>query len=550
MDVRGAGTLGLMLVALGLGSGSAMAETYYAAPVAGDGEFSGGTCTADSPCWPDEAIESAVASNDGPDVVQLAAGTYSGRQGTVSIDEWPLTSDPITIAGAGATETILAGSGVPENIEAVLRFGSTADETAPGNITLRDLTVSIPTAADADTNAIVTRVERLALDRVRIRTAKTGARSERNGIWSRRPDAELVLDHVDIRPTEASYQPDTGNGVFAFGPLTVRDSRVQVDNLGSDGRVVPIHARNDLVLQRSRVEGGTLALRFQQDGPPITGLVDSSTLRGAAVGILYVPQASASLAVRNSEIQSAYSLAQRVSIGTTGGFGTGALTIDSSVLRDPTEVGGLAVTCTYSHVSDEETRCPDSSNLRGNDAGGIDLGNPAPLSAQESPTDLEGAPRVAACLGTVARRDIGPIEIAGVSPCLQPLPDDPGGGGTTAPPGTNGTPGGGSTPAATSAPRLFNLDLASQRFRAKKGTRVWFTLSRAARVEVVAYRMAGKRKITVATLSLAGAAGGNDLALRLKHLKRFKRGKHRIAFTPVSDDGARGVPRTIKVRLR
>ena len=291
MDVRGAGTLGLMLVALGLGSGSAMAETYYAAPVAGDGEFSGGACTVASPCWPDEAIESAVASNDGPDVVQLAAGTYSGRQGTVSIDLWPLTSDPITVVGAGATETILAGSGVPENIEAVLRFGSTEDETAPGNVTLRDLEVSIPAAADADTNAIVTRVERLALDRVRIRTAKTGARSERHGIWSRRPDAELVLDHVDIRPTEASYQPDTGNGVFAFGPLTVRDSRVQVDNLGSDGRVAPIHARNDLVLQRSHVEGGTLALRFQQDGPPISGLVDSSTLRGAAVGILYVPQA-------------------------------------------------------------------------------------------------------------------------------------------------------------------------------------------------------------------------------------------------------------------
>ena len=114
MDVRGAGTLGLTLAALGLWSGSARAETYYAAPVAGDGGFSGGACTAVSPCWPDEAIESAVASNDGPDVVKLAAGTYSGPKGTVSIDEWPLTSDPITIVGAGAASTVLAGSGDPE----------------------------------------------------------------------------------------------------------------------------------------------------------------------------------------------------------------------------------------------------------------------------------------------------------------------------------------------------------------------------------------------------------------------------------------------------
>jgi hypothetical protein len=550
MDFRGAGTLGLTVVALGLGAGPATAETYYAAPVAGGGGVSGGACTADSPCWPDEAIEWAVASNDGPDVVRLAAGTYSGRRGTVSIDEWPLTSDPITIAGAGATETVLAGSGVPENLEAVVRLGSAVDETAPGNVTLRDLTVSIPAAADPDTSAIVTRVQRLALDRVRVRTPRTGARSERHGIWSRRPDAALVLDHVDIRPTEASSQPDTGNGVFAFGPLTVRDSRIQVDNFGSDGRVAPIHARNDLVLQRSRLEGGTLGLRFQQDGPPVSALVDSSTLRGAAVGILYVPEGGASLALRNSEIQGAYSLLQRISIGTTSGFGSGALIVDSSVLRDPTTVARLTVTCTYSRVSDEESKCPDGSNLRGSDPSGIDAGNPAPLTAQESATDLDGAPRVAACLGSSARRDIGPIEIAGVSPCLLPAPPPAPAGGTT--PGTAGTPGPGATPTpgTAAAPRLLNVDLAAPRFRARTGTRVWFTLTRPARVAVTAYRMAGRKKVTVSTLSLAGAAGGNDLALRFKRLKAFKRGAYKIRFAPVSADGARGSARTIKATLR
>ena len=546
MDVRAAGIVALTLAALGLGSGPALAATYYAAPAGG------GDCSESSPCWPDEALEAAVASNDGPDTVRLAAGTYTGPSGSVSIDEWPLTSDPITVVGAGDTETILAGSGVAENVEAVVRLGSTTDETAPGRLTLRDLTVSIAAAADVDTNAIVSRVQRLALEHVRIRMGKTGATSERHGIWSRQYDSELVLDDVDIRPTEASYQPDTGNGVFAFGPLTVRDSRLQVDNLGSNGRVVPIHARNDFVLQRSRLEGGTLGLRYQQElgNPPIEGLVDSSTLRGAAVGILFAPEGSASLALRNSEIQNAYSLVQRISIGTTGGFGSGPITIDSSVLHDPTEVAGMPVTCTYSRVSEEESRCPDGSNVRGN-ASGIDLGNPAPLTAQESSTDLEGAPRVAACLTTTPRRDIGPIELAGGSPCLSATP---GPGPGPGPGGPAVTPGGGSTtgppPGAASAPRLLKLALAATRFRAKRGTRVRFTLSRAARVQVLVYRMAGKRRITVARLSLAGAAGRNDLALRLKRLRRFKRGAHRIAFTPVSADGARGATRIVKVRLR
>lgn len=547
MDVRGAGTLGLTLIALGLWSGSARAETYYAAPVAGDGAFSGGACTAVSPCWPDEAIESAVASNDGPDVVKLAAGTYSGPNGTVSIDEWPLTSDPITIAGAGAASTVLAGSGNPGNVEAILRFGSAQDETAPGNITLRDLGVTIPAAADPDTSAIVSRTQRLALDRVHVRTPKTGARSERHGVWSRRADAELVLDHVDIRPTESTYQPETGNGVFAFGPLTVRDSSIKVDNLGSDGRVSPIHARNDLVIQRSRLEGGTLGLRFQQDGPPVTGLVDSSTIGGAAVGILYVPAGSASLAVRNSEVQRAYSLIQRVSIGTTSGFGSGALTVDSSVLHDATTVGGLTVSCTYSRVSEEETQCPDASNLRGDATSGVDRGNPAGLTAQESKTDLDGAPRVAACLGTQARRDIGPIEATGAGQCLAAKPPpDPGGGGGGNPPPPGGGGGGNPPPVGSTAPRLLNVDLAKSRFRARTGTRVWFTLSRAAAVEVAVTR--GGR--IVAKLSLPGAAGGNDLKLRFKPPKSFKRGPHRIAFTPVAADGTRGASRTVKATLR
>jgi hypothetical protein len=558
MDVRAAGIAGLTLVVLGLGTGPAAGATYHAAAVAGDGSVSGGDCTASSPCWPDEALEAAVASNDGPDTVRLAAGTYAGPSGSVSIDQWPATSDPITVVGAGAAETILAGSGVADNVEAVVRLGSTTDETAPGRLTLRDLTVSIVAAADPDTSAIVSRVQRLALDHVRVRMAKIGATDGRHGIWSRRADSELVLDHADVRPTESSYQPDTGNGVFALGPLTVRDSRVQVDNLGSSGRVVPIHARNDFVLQRSRLEGGTLGLRFQQDfgSPPLSGLVDSSTLRGAAVGILFVPDGSASLALRNSEVQSAYSLLQRLSIATTGGFGSGAVTVDSSILNDPTALGGMPMTCTYSRVSEEESRCPDGSNLRGN-ASGIDRGNPAPLTAQESSTDLEGAPRVAACLGTTARRDIGPIELAGVSPCLSTTPPPgpgPGGAGAAVTPGGGAAAGpagsGSPPPVVASAPRLLNLDLAAARFRARTGTRVWFTLSRAARIEVLVYRVAGRRRISVARLSLAGAAGGNDLALRLRRVKRLKRGAHRIAFTPVSADGVRGATRLVKVTLR
>ena len=493
-----------------------------------------------------------MASNDGPDTVRLAAGTYAGPSGSVSIDEWPLTSDPITVVGAGETETILAGSGVAENVEAVVRLGSTTDETAPGRLTLRDLTVSIAAAADVDTNAIVTRVQRLALDHVRIRMGKTGATSERHGIWARQYDSELVLDHVDIRPTEASYQPDTGNGVFAFGPLTVRDSRLQVDNLGSNGRVVPIHARNDFVLQRSRLEGGTLGLRFQQElgNPPIEGLVDSSTLRGAAVGILFAPEGSASLALRNSEIQNAYSLVQRISIGTTGGFGSGPITIDSSVLHDPTEVSGM----------------PVDVHLLARQRGGVAL--PRRLQRprqrlghrprQSRPADRAGVehrPRGRAARGRLPHHDAAPRHRADRARGREPMPL----GDARARAGpragrdhrdarrrlTTGPP-----PGAASAPRLLKLALAAKRFRAKRGTRVRFTLSRAARVQVVVYRMAGKRRITVARLSLAGAAGRNDRALRLKRLKRFKRGAHRIAFTPVSADGARGATRIVKVRLR
>ena len=93
---------------------------------------------------------------------------------------------------------------------------------------------------------------------------------------------------------------------------------------------------------------------------------------------------------------------------------------------------------------------------------------------------------------------------------------------------------------------MLNIDLAKSRFRARKGTRVWFTLSRAAAVEVAVTR--GGR--TVAKLSLPGAAGGNDLKLRFKPAKSFKRGPHRIAFTPVAADGTRGASRTLKATLR
>ena len=80
MDVRPAGTLGLTLVALGLWSGSASAETYHAAPVADEGALSGGACTAVSPCWPDDAIEWAVASNDGPTSSSSRPARAAGRR--------------------------------------------------------------------------------------------------------------------------------------------------------------------------------------------------------------------------------------------------------------------------------------------------------------------------------------------------------------------------------------------------------------------------------------------------------------------------------------
>jgi hypothetical protein len=160
----------------------------------------------------------------------------------------------------------------------------------------------------------------------------------------------------------------------------------------------------------------------------------------------------------------------------------------------------------------------------------VDIGDPAALTAGESATDLDGAPRIA-----FARRDIGAFE-------LQPLPP-------AAPPGS-GPPSG---PAAdTVAPTLGRLRVEPRRFRvaplakprpsASAGTKIRFRLSESSAVRLRIQR------------PLPGRRAGGRCRKPTQRLRRARRcTRYRVVGTITRRglaQGANAIPFSGRLRRR
>jgi hypothetical protein len=268
--MRGRRSAGLLVLVIALLAATpARAATYAVSTIADTAP--GVPCAAS--CSLRSAVEAAGAGNGEADVIQVPAGTFRVSQ-TLTI---PSGQVGITIAGAGADQTMIAGNAVR-----VLALSSQSSLTITG-ATVRD---GVAGAGSAGGNIQVGDRASLTLDHVRVTagTAPHGGGIGGNGAALIAISNSLIDTNNAIGTTAGS---DGGGGIWITG-----------DTFGTTLRVLD----STIAFNKSVVEGGGVFIRFPGSSP--------STLRGVtlsdneatttAAGGLYRDQSGPALTVAGS----------------------------------------------------------------------------------------------------------------------------------------------------------------------------------------------------------------------------------------------------------
>jgi hypothetical protein len=313
----------------------------------------------------------------GPDRIQIATGTFKLPPGGVSY----AASDAVEVVGAGrGRTTILANSGT------TLSLGGTGAASS----SVRDLTINAPNEGYAiQTAGLVQRVEVIRIEGLPTAgVALEGAGRFLDG--SVRVGGAWSIVTFGLENRIADSELSSGGGVVAFGGRALVE-RVAIpradDHQGLGALGGTLVARDVLVV----VVGKQSALAAVTT-PGSDGVIDASQVtlvnKGsaeAAVSVSATHQGrTARIGVRNAIIAGF----RRRGTGTSENGGNAYATFDFSREGDPGFVD------------------PANGDYRlkaGSPA--IDAGEPGGLEPGESPTDLDGKPRIAG-----GRRDLGAYE--------------------------------------------------------------------------------------------------------------------------------------------
>ncbi len=490
----------------GAGAGSARAATINVSPAGVDNAGCG------EPGTPCQTLGHVLVNRvtPAPDTIALAPGEFAGPGLVVSN---PNASGD-TIQGSGSQfpgGTVLKHGNVGDNAQLFLNVV----------MTVRSLSIRVPAGASV---------------------ARRGLGMSNTAGASRVEDVAVVVENGSTAP---SVVTNAGSSGVVFDRLRVSGNHVN-DALGLQGvsgNVVPdsvLQGGSAAVANAMSMDGSEVVVRrsrlfrdFAAPGldPVVEAIssqltVESSLITGGRVGFnsQAVPPASASLTLRGVTIDVASPGVSDlppdrhpIYVRTTmPGAASSTARVERSVFLEPiytfVEAGStVKVDCFDSILTPpQESATTACGAANGNTAataaetfvnpfaGDYHLkpGSPAvdgaasELSANESPTDLEGNPRLLDgnrdCL---ARIDRGAYELTGQA--ADPATCQP-----VQPP--VGKPPVGNPPAIDPPPVLDRVSLSPRRFRAKgakRGTRVRFRLSEAAKVTMTIERvLAGRRQ--------------------------------------------------------
>jgi hypothetical protein len=519
-------------------------------------------CTQAAPC---NTVTKAIAEArtiDGPDLITVAAGVYIERV----VMNQPLDDAGNTIQGAGPTATVIRHpGGVPD--DAALQLGGVI-VPPPGALTAAGLSVEVPAGVNKPGISVSGAGATLRNVAIDMRSAPNFY----SGIAAQGSADNLTVDRVSIGGDWA------GGGIYSQSTgMRLRDSVVETNA----ARPLDLSA-DDMRVERTRlVMGGSgeavLALNAE-----VT--ISSSLILGGGTG---VSGYQSELGLRGVTIDTgAPQVSDEGGIGVRvygdPGIATSAA-IDSSIVLEPfaAETNGIGtITCAASDVSDRTEPPGGDDVVECGAAGGntttppgqlfaapgdwhlavaspaIDSGTAGALGPFDSPTDLDGNPRLLdGNFDCEARRDKGAYEKAGQE-CL---------------------------PADTIDPLLSELSMTNRRFRvdpaaaarkrrrAPVGTRFRYTLSEPAGIGVMidrlvpGRRVGGKcRKVTrrnrarrkckrfrrAGRLAYDGVLGRNSSPFSGRIGRRKMRpGRFRATFAAIDKAGNASGPSRIRFRI-
>lgn len=383
-----------------------------------------------------------AAAQSGEDTVRVGAGSFTPFTAVSS-------SDLTTIVGAGVDQTFVEGSG---NITIVSLSGSFALK----NLTVRRTTgTGLPVASLQTTYA-----ENVAF-------ARTGGNGNVVDYNSDPPSGGPALKNVTITSAAGA------NGDVALSAFNMSADGLIVDTTGPGDAV----SGNGLTLKHMKVVArnpiAAVSLYATSSITDSLILATGATAEGLWAG---TNGATTSVKLRNSTIVSADGASTRTGVRAFNFLPPGrtvTLDVRSTIVTgfqtpwcagtgtDATQAAAVTLTLAYTMASTTAIECPAGLDPYLNTAGSvvrtvgpgtvaaapqfvnpiagdyaplpggnlIDAGDPAPLDAFDTTTDLLGAARVTDGSGDgVARRDIGALEGAAV-----PFVPVPGGGGSSAP---------------------------------------------------------------------------------------------------------------------
>lgn len=419
----------VLTAALALLPAGAQAADLFAAP----GGSGGPTCSSSgAPCTIAAALLAARTS-PGPDVVNLAAGTYN--EVIAAVGE---ADTDVTIRGAGALTTTIAGAASDAPVVQLGQIGT-------GTMAIQDLTID-GSQANLTSTALRSRLAKLTLTRVRVLQTAPQAKLV-PAIDADATGSELVMDAVEVLANTQAGDPAIA-AVMAGGTLTIHDSKITTTAVGDTAAV---YARGNTTIQRSLLVHGEAnmgyALRFSNTTAPFTIVVDSTVLKGGNTGARFdIGTGATTIAMRGVTIApSTGSNGNDVNINPSAAGSTAVATINSSILLDRgvRVANGAQATCSYSNLPtvgfSGTPNCPTTDgNPLGNtklmtselrldpdfaplyDSPAVDSGDPAGVAPGESPGDRLGRRRAASSADTC---DAGPgIRDRGAFERYRPLP--------------------------------------------------------------------------------------------------------------------------------
>ncbi|HEY7629075.1 MAG TPA: PKD domain-containing protein [Thermoleophilaceae bacterium] len=414
----------------------ALAANLYVNPATGNNANS---CTTPAdPCLNILGARAKSAGTAEADTIFLAPGTYTEM---VNLNSSAYSGD--TFVGSG--------SGDDASSDSIISFSSAGSavfiDSTVDSVTFKDLRVVVPSGAPNDTGGFsvlgtTTELQNVALS-MENPNGTAAAWSDANG--------PVTFDHVTI--TDASPMVSTPV-LLGIHDTTISDSTISSSTGTAVSLSNPFATLHTLRIERSSLLGtgsGTRAVETTNTNV----VIDSSVVRGGQAAVLFGgSMGTAPTATLRNDTLIGTQYATWNSASGSGSHPT--IQVDSSILISPqgqnsshANDGSLtSITCTWSDVLDQTQAenggtgaidCPSdagnpnnnvftatSSDLFVNLAGGdyhlapdspaLETGSPAALAGDESPTDLDGNPRVNdGNFDCVNARDKGAYEFVGTN---------------------------------------------------------------------------------------------------------------------------------------